>query len=282
MMDTKKKILSAVGSVVFLAVCYLVYESMTFVTTDNAQVQAKTVMIASKVPGYVAKVNVEENQKVKAGDVLVEIESRDYENTYKQVSNEMEGLKARFADAEKNFHRIETLWKQGAVSQQVYDNTQATYREVRHKLESIQAQVAQAQLNLDYTKIKAPTNGAIAKRAVEIGMLAPSGSPLIGFVSSDQRWVVANFKETEIKDIKVGSAVDIHVDAIPGHKFRGKVESLSAATGATFTLLPPDNATGNFTKVVQRVAVKIEFEGLRPEDTDLLQAGLSAEVKVRK
>lgn len=281
-MKTKQKIISAVGLVVFLGVGYLIYESVTFVTTDNVQIQAKTVMLASKVPGYIAKVNAEENQKVKAGDILVEIESRDYENTYKQISNEMEGLKARFTDAEKNFRRIESLFKQGAVSQQVFDNTQANYSEVRHKLDSVQAQVAQAQLNLDYTKIRAPTDGVIAKKSAEIGMLAPSGSPLIGFVSSDQRWLVANFKETDIKDIKIGNRVEIHVDAIPGRQFTGKVESLSAATGATFTLLPPDNATGNFTKVVQRVAVKIEFEGLKPEDIDLLQAGLSAEVKVRK
>lgn len=281
-MDKKKKIILAIGLIAVAAGSYFIYENWLYVTTDNAQVQARTVMLSAKVPGYVTKVNVEENQKVKSGEVLVEIESRDYDNNLRQVSNEMEGLKARVGDAEKNYHRIQGLFKQGAVSQQQLDNTQAGYNEAHHKFEALQAQVAQAQLNLDYAKVKAPSDGVIARKAVETGMLAPVGAPLIGFVSSEDRWIVANFKETELLAIKIGNKVDISVDAYPSKKFSGHVESLSAATGATFSLLPPDNATGNFTKVVQRIPVRIVFDGLKTEDIDLLQAGLSAEVKVHK
>ncbi len=281
-MNSKKKILIAVLAGFVLLMSYFVYEHIIYVSTDNAQIQAKTVLMAAKVSGYVQKVNVVENQKVKAGDVLVEIDPRDYENTFRQVSNELAGVKARQMDTEKNYRRIADLFQQGAVSQQQLDNAKATADEVNHKFQSLQAQVSQAQLNLDNTKITAPSDGVVAKKAVEVGMLAAPGMALIGFVSAEERWVAANFKETELKDIHIGSQAEITVDALSGKKFSGKVESISSATGATFTLLPPDNATGNFTKVVQRVPVKIIFDHLQASDIEELHAGLSAEVKVRK
>lgn len=281
-MNSKKKTLIAVLAGFVLLMSYFVYEHIIYVSTDNAQIQAKTVLMAAKVSGYVQKVNVVENQKVKAGDVLVEIDPRDYENTFRQVSNELAGVKARQMDTEKNYRRIADLFQQGAVSQQQLDNAKATADEVNHKFQSLQAQVSQAQLNLDNTKITAPSDGVVAKKAVEVGMLAAPGMALIGFVSAEERWVAANFKETELKDIHIGSQAEITVDALSGKKFSGKVESISSATGATFTLLPPDNATGNFTKVVQRVPVKIIFDHLQASDIEELHAGLSAEVKVRK
>ena len=125
-------------------------------------------------------------------------------------------------------------------------------------------------------------DGFIAKKSVEIGQLIAPGIPLIGFVGAEERWVIANFKETEIDKIHVGNEAHVDVDAIPQKTFKGKVVSLSAATGATFSLLPPDNATGNFTKVVQRIPVKIALENLSDQDIAELRAGLSAEVKVRK
>ncbi|MBY0414156.1 MAG: HlyD family secretion protein, partial [Bdellovibrionales bacterium] len=101
-------------------------------------------------------------------------------------------------------------------------------------------------------------------------------------VDSGERWIIANFKETEVEDIRLDAKVEIDVDAISGKHFEGKVESISSATGATFTLLPPDNATGNFTKVVQRVPVKIKFEGVTGEEIEKLRTGLSANIKVHK
>lgn len=281
-MDKRKKILATIAVVAVILIGYFGYETIVYVSTDNAQVQARTVMIATKVPGYVAKVNIEENQKVKSGDILAEIDDRDFENTFKQISNEMASIQVRFLDSEKNYRRVSDLFKKGAVTQQQFDTAKASFDDLSHRYEGVQSQVAQAKLNLDYTKIRAPSDGVIAKKSVEQGMLAPVGTPLIGFVSSEDRWIAANFKETELKDIKIGNKVEISVDSLPGSHFHGVVESISAATGATFTLLPPDNATGNFTKVVQRVPVKIKFEDLKAEDIDRLQAGLSAEVKVRK
>jgi membrane fusion protein (multidrug efflux system) len=228
------------------------------------------------------KVNVVEGQKVKKGDVLVEIDPRDFENTIKQVSGDLSSLEARRRDAERQFRRISELYSKEAVSQQQYDQASAAYSEVRAKHEAVAAQVAQAQINLENAKILAPSDGFIAKKSAEVGQLAAPGVPLVGFVDAGSRWVTANFKETEIEDIRVGAQVDIDVDAIDSKSFHGTVESISSATGATFTLLPPDNATGNFTKVVQRVPVRVRIDGISENDVEKLRAGLSAYVKVHK
>jgi membrane fusion protein (multidrug efflux system) len=281
-MNKKKKILLSAGAVALIAALYFAYEHFTYVTTDNAQVDAHSVMIAAKVPGYVTAVNVREGQKVSKGDVLVEIDSRDYENTITQMKGELTSMEARMRDAQKNYQRTNNLFSKGMVSRQQFDSATATFNEVRAKHDAMNAQVAQAELNLENTKIKAPSDGFIAKKSVEVGQLAAAGVPLIGFVDAGERWVTANFKETEISDIHPGNRVWVDVDAISGKTFTGKVESLSSATGATFALLPPDNATGNFTKVVQRVPVRIHLENLTPEDVEMLRAGLSADVKVEK
>ncbi|MBS1972146.1 MAG: HlyD family secretion protein [Bdellovibrionales bacterium] len=278
----KKKILMGAGAVAAVAIAYFGFEQIMYVTTDNAQIEAPVVMLAAKVPGYIVEVKVVEGQKVKAGDVLAEIDSRDYQNTLKQVQSELLSLESRRRDAERNYQRISELYKQSAVSTQQYDTATANYSEVKSKYEAVSAQVDQAKLNLENTKIKAPMDGSIAKKSVEVGQLASAGVPLIGFVGGSERWVMANFKETEIGSIKVGSTVDVEIDAIGGKSYHGSVSALSAATGATFTLLPPDNATGNFTKVVQRVPVKIKLENLADADLELLRAGLSAYVKVKK
>jgi RND family efflux transporter, MFP subunit len=281
-MDKKKKILISIVSVAVLVVGYFVYEHMMYITTDNAQVEAHTVMLASKVSGFVKEVQAQEGQKVKAGDVLVQIDDRDYQNALRQFKGELSSLEAKKRDLEKNHHRISELYAKDVVSTQQFDQAGAAMNEVRAKYEALSAQVAQAELNLENTKIRAPSDGFIAKKAVEVGQLASPGIPLYGFVDASERWVTANFKETELESIKVGNTVDISVDAISSRKFVGKVVALSAATGATFTLLPPDNATGNFTKVIQRIPVKILFEGLTSDEIDSLRAGLSADVKVHK
>ena len=147
--------------------------------------------------------------------------------------------------------------------------------------ESIVDGYALANLNLEYTKITAPSDGKVGKRSFEVGMLASPGQPLLGFVEGNERWVVANIKETDMALVTEGKKASITVDAVPGKEFEGVIESISPTTGATFSLLPPDNATGNFTKVVQHVPVRIKLLNLTEKDSDRLQAGLSAEVKVR-
>lgn len=278
----KKKILIGAGVLAAVAIVYFGFQQIMYVTTDNAQIEAPVVMLAAKVPGYIMEVKVVEGQKVKQGDILASIDSRDYENTLKQVQSELLSLESRRHDAERNYQRISQLYKQDAVSTQQYDTATAAYSEVKSKYEAVAAQVDQAKLNLENTKIRAPMDGAIAKKSAEVGQLAAAGVPLFGFVGNSERWVMANFKETEISDIRIGSAVDIEIDAIGNKNYHGSVLALMSATGATFTLLPPDNATGNFTKVVQRVPVKIKIENIADGDLELLRAGLSAFVKVKK
>ena len=278
----KKKIISIAGTIVVLLVGYLTYEHFAYVTTDNAQIFGHSLMMAPKVSGYITEVNVVEGQKVSKGEVLIQIDQRDYENNLKQAKGELASIEARRRDAERNYRRLVDLLSKGAVSQQQFDTSSAQYNDVKAKYDAIASQVAQAELNLSNTKITAPVDGFIAKKSVEVGQLAAPGVPLIGFIDAGERWIIANFKETEIEGIKLDAKVDVEVDAISGRKFEGKVESISSATGATFTLLPPDNATGNFTKVVQRVPVKIKFVNLTAEDIVKLRTGLSASIKVSK
>jgi membrane fusion protein (multidrug efflux system) len=279
-MDKRKKIFTAVGVVAGLLLCYLVFEHFMYVSTDDAYVEAHATLLAPKVAGYIVKVNVNEGQRVKKDDVLVEIDGRDYENALVQAKGELASLEARRRDADRSFQRIADLYKNGAVSQQQFDTANATHTDTRARYDAVAAQVAQAQLNLDNTKLRAPSDGFIAKKSVELGQLAAAGVPLIGFVDGGERWVTANYKETDLDHIKVGAKAYVDVDAIGAKKFKGEVEAVSAATGATFTLLPPDNATGNFTKVVQRVPVKIKLNDLSDADRELLRAGLSANVDV--
>ena len=276
----KKKLLIAIAVVAALAASYFIFDHFMFVTTDNAQIDGHFVMLAAKVGGYITEVKVSEGDKVKKGDILAEIDARDYENTLRQMSSNLVSIEAKKKDAESSFRRISQLFSKGVVAQQQYDTTSANFSEIKANYDSISAQVAQAKLNLDSTKIRAPSDGFVAKKSVEIGQLATPGVPLIGFVDAEERWVTANFKETEISRIRMGAAVKVDIDAIDGPVFHGKVVSVSSATGATFTLLPPDNATGNFTKVVQRVPVKIHLDGLKSEDFEKLRVGLSAFVKV--
>jgi membrane fusion protein (multidrug efflux system) len=282
MSQKRKKILGGVIAFLVLIAGYFVIEHLMYVSTDNAQVDANTVMLAAKLSGYITQVNVDEGQSVKKGDVLVEIDERDYNNAYQQLSNQLVSIEARRKDAERNFRRLQELYSKGAVSQAQFDTSSAGYAEVKAQYEALSAQVAQAQLNLENTKVRAPSDGIIARKSAQVGQLASPGVPLLGFVSSDGRWVIANFKETDLEDIHIGSKASVDVDALGGKSYKGEVIAISPATGATFTLLPPDNATGNFTKVVQRVPVKIKIVNMADNDLLLLRAGLSVIVKVRK
>ncbi len=279
-MDKKEKIFLGIGVVFVFIAGYFTYQHLMYVETDNAQIEAHTVLLAAKVPGYIKEVFATDGKKVKQGEILVQIDNRDYKSALEAAKSEMLSLEARKKDAEKNYYRLKELLAKSVVSQQQFDAATAGYNEIKAKYDSASARATQAELSLEYTQLKAPSNGIVAKSSAEIGQLANAGTALVGFVSSDERWIIANFKETEISDIKVGKAVDIQIDALSGKNYTGEVESISSATGATFTLLPPDNATGNFTKVVQRVPVKIKINNLNEQDKDQMQAGLSVVVKV--
>ena len=277
----KKLILTAVALVAIAVTSYEVYQHWLFVETDNAQIEAHSVLLSAKIQGFIKDVPVAEGQRVKKNQVLVQIDPRDYESSLDGAKSELLSLEARKQDAEKNYHRIKDLFKKNVLPQQQYDTALASHNEVRARYDATNARLTQAKLNVEYTQIKAPSDGIIAKTSAEVGQLASPGVPLVGFVSSESRWVVANFKETEVEQVKIGGKVDLEIDALSHQKFTGEVENIYPATGSTFTLLPPDNATGNFTKVVQRVPVKIKIINLKAEDIEKLQSGLSVVAKVR-
>jgi membrane fusion protein (multidrug efflux system) len=134
------------------------------------------------------------------------------------------------------------------------------------RVQQAEAALAQAKLNLEYAVIKAPTAGVVSRKSVEVGQVVQPGQPLLALVNTEQVWVTANFKETQLRDMRVGQRVSVEVDALGGRSFEGHIQSIAAATGARFSLLPPENATGNYVKVVQRVPVKILLEpGQDPE-----------------
>ena len=277
----KKQIGAAVGCVVVGAASYLIYQAFTYVSTDNAQVGAHSTLLSSRVSGIITRAEVDENQVVKKGQLLVEIKADDFQNSVNQLESETQALAAQVKGAELSFNRTTELLAQGASTQERLDAAEAQFLSLQNKWKSARAQAAEARLNLGYTRVLAPADGKVGKKSFEVGMLAGVGQPLIGFVPSDQRWVTANIKETDLSDVYEGKKAYVIVDAIPGREFEGIVESISPATGATFTLLPPDNATGNFTKVVQRVPVRIKLLNLTANDMERLQIGLSAEVKIR-
>jgi membrane fusion protein (multidrug efflux system) len=142
------------------------------------------------------------------------------------------------------------------------------------RVKQMKAALAQAELNLERTMIRAPSAGAVSRKTVEVGQVVQPGQPLMALVSLSDVWVVANFKETQLRNMRDGLTAIIEVDALGGRKFKGRVDSLAAATGAKFSLLPPENATGNYVKVVQRVPVKIVLEPGQDPD-HLLRPGMS-------
>jgi membrane fusion protein (multidrug efflux system) len=277
----KKRIIGASAAVVLILAVYMIYEHFTYVSTDDAQIGAHVTMLSSRVNGTIQKVMVEENQPVKAGQVLAQIDTSDYSNASEAAQAEMASLMARAKEAETNYQRATDLFKQQAISRERFDAAQAAYKDLTAKYQAAKAKYDQASLNVSYTRIIAPVDGVIARKSVEPGQFVPAGQPLFGFVETNERWVTANLKETEISDVKIGSLAYVSVDAIDGKTFHGEVESISPSTGAIFSLLPPDNATGNFTKVVQRVPVRIHLKDLNEQDVARLQAGLSADVSIR-
>lgn len=151
--------------------------------------------------------------------------------------------------------------------------------ETQAHLKNIQAQLTLAQIALDHTKVHAPVDGIIGKRGVQLGQLVRPGLTLAYLIENHKIWVEANFKETQLEHMRAGQPVSIKVDAYPGLELRGKVDSFAPASGSEFSILPSENATGNFTKIVRRVPVKIVFDG--GQDISLLKPGLSVEAKVK-
>jgi membrane fusion protein (multidrug efflux system) len=367
-------------------------------TTDDAQVDGHVYVVNARIGGALVAVNVHENQVVQAGEVLAQIDDRDFKNAmtkaqadlrvaqagYEQertglplTSSETQGrisrseaalaqvktgvetaqkdyevAQARFnlattrlaevqttyAKAGKDLDRMKTLIAKDEISQQQYDAAVSTYDAAKAAVDSSRANIAEAQsnmssaqarvkqahsaiavaesdlmaaqsapdeiaqtqakintasariaqagaaieqvkTNIDYTVVRAPVAGIVTRKNVEMGQVVQAGQAMLAIVPLEEVWVTANFKETQLKDIRLGQRAEVHVDAYGGATFKAHVDSISAATGARFSLLPAENASGNYVKVVQRIPVKLYFDGT-PDTAHVLRPGMSVFVKV--
>jgi membrane fusion protein, multidrug efflux system len=264
---TPLKILLAVvvGIVILvIAIIYILY-AMSHETTDDAYTTGFIHQISSRVTSNVIELDIVDNQFVREGQVLLRLDPRDF-----QV--QVDKAQADYDKARADFDRVDALKDDVAISKQDYDQTKATF-------EVAAAQLEDAKNQLSYCTIVAPSDGFIGNRTVDVGNRVTVGGALMTVVQDV--WVLANYKETQLGKMKEGQQVEITVDAIPNQKFRGYINSFSPGTGSTFALLPPDNATGNFTKIVQRVPVKIVFDPDSIRDFhNRLVPGLSVETAV--
>jgi membrane fusion protein (multidrug efflux system) len=162
---------------------------------------------------------------------------------------------------------------------QQVEATRARASSADAKVMQQRAAVQQAELSLQYATVKAPTKGIVSKKSVEVGQVVQPGQPLMTLIPLEDVWVTANFKETQLRDMRPGQPAIVEVDAYGGREFKGHIESLAAATGSRFSLLPPENATGNFVKVVQRVPVRIAIDE-KQDAKQLLRPGMSVTAKV--
>ena len=332
--------------------------------TDDAQLDGHLTPFSARVSGIVIAVNVNDNQQVKAGDILVQLDPKDYEvalekakadlqdavataqgaKTSVPITNittggsldtarasvtaaqkDVEAANARVAEAKaqydkvaKDLERARMLVEKDEISRQQYDAAVASEAAARATVDAAEATLAasqskvtqarasvataltapqqvlvsrsrlgsaealvlqkqaalnQAELNLGYTSVRAPANGVVSNKTVEVGQVVTPGQPLASLIDLDDVWVTANFKEDQLRKMKIGQKVKIHIDAYD-RDYDGHVDSFAGASGARFSLLPPENATGNYVKVVQRLPVKIVFEkGQDPNHA--LRPGLS-------
>lgn len=202
-----------------------------------------------------------------------------YQNLIKDGSVTQEQFDNAKAAKEAAETQVEIAKKQNAAAEKQYQVTLANLNSVQSVISAKQAALNYAKLQLSYTTITAPVSGTASKRAVQIGQLVQAGSSLLAIVE-DSVWVEANFKETQMSDIKLGQTAELQIDAITGSHINGTISSFSAGTGSVFSLLPPDNAAGNFVKVVQRVPVRIALD-TKSEAYKLLRPGLSVEVTIK-
>ena len=310
----KRTIGAILGIIILGGIGYFIHDALMFQSTDDAYVETTTVQVAPRVSGQITEVYITDNQKVKEGDLVAKIDPADYEVALAQAEAKYErtllnqkNAKANFKAmqtnidvAKKDLDRYKNLYEQGAVSKQTLDNAQAKYDTAQANLtQSEQALLSQggnkvadadlkeikalrdkAKLNLDYTNIYAPQTGTVSSRRVEKGMYVNVGTPLFTIVPEDI-WIVANYKENQLRHMKPGQEVNIKIDTYPDHVFKGKVDSIQRASGAKSSLFPPENAVGSFVKIVQRIPVKIVFTETIDPNVYNIVPGMSVVPKVR-
>ncbi len=283
MPEPKKKRFIVVGGAVVLvlgiALAFWYLHAAGTESTDDAFIDAHIIPISAKVAGQVQAVRVDDNQPVKQGDALIEIDNRDYQAKVDEQRAKVAAAEAEARRAASDARRYEEIFKNDEISKQQLDNASAQAASAQANLQQQRAALVQDELNLSYAKITAPEAGIVTKKAVEPGAYLQVGQILLSIVS-DHYWITANFKETQLTHMHPGQKVRIKLDAYPGHKVEGHVDSIQSGTGERFSVMPPENATGNYVKVVQRIPVKILID--TPSDPNFrLAPGMSVEPTIQ-
>lgn len=251
------------GLMSFSLIFYWGYYNAHNISTENAYVETQLSPVSARMMGYVGEVYLRENEMVKKGQILLKLDDVD---TKLELGFKQAKLKKAKADAE----RAKRLQKEHAVSDSDIEMAEAT-------LAGITAEVEGSLLKLKFTEVVAPVDGIVAKRSAEPGQFVQPGQSLFVIVPLENMWIKANFKENQIRHIVTGQEVEIHVDAYPSEKWKGKIDYIYPSSVASLSLVPPENSTGNFTKVVQRFPVRISFE---QKENLPLRPGMSVEPTV--
>jgi membrane fusion protein (multidrug efflux system) len=304
--------------------------------TNDAQIEEYINPVNTRIPGYIKDVRFQEHQYVKKGDTLIIIDDREYKIQLEQaeaaylsalasknvtsyavntvhsnlsVSDANIGAaRARLWNAQQNLHRFENLLKDGAATQQQFDQVKTDYDALLAQINALvqqkhttslsteetserinvndaeikraHAAVAMAKLNLSYTIITAPYDGITGRRVVQEGQLLQAGQTLLSFVRNGQKWVIANYMETQVSHLHIGQKMRLTIDGLDDKIMMGQIVAISEATGGRYSAIPLDNSTGNFIKVQQRIPVRIELLAPKNELSDLkrLRAGMNVEV----
>jgi membrane fusion protein, multidrug efflux system len=249
-----------------------------FQSTDDAFIAARAFSMAPKVSGYITAVPVTDNQQVGAGEVIARIDDRDYRVALDQAKAQLAHDQALLEQAKTNLGRYQYLVQRNAIAQQQADDQRYLVAQTESTVALDQAKVDAAQLDLSHTTITAAESGRVVSLTAAVGQYAQAGTALTMFVP-DEIWVTANFKETQLDAMRPGQSVTLAIDAYPDRKIRGHLASVQPGSGTAFSLLPAQNATGNYVKIVQRVPVKIVIDA--PPVDVALGPGMSVVPTVR-
>ncbi len=267
-----------------------------FVSTDDAYVDANSVSVSTKILGRIDYLGTDEGDTVKAGQVLVRLDDSDLRAQEVSAKAGLELAQknvplaqVNLSRAQDDFNRAETQYKNGIITKEQYDHAQKSLEAARaelnielSKISAAKSQIGVIKSQLNNTTIISPMDGVVAKRWVLTGDVVQAGQPIFTIYDLKNIWVTANLEETKISHIKIGDPVEINVDSYPGIKFYGKLYEIGNYTASEFSLIPPNNASGNFTKVTQRVPVKISIEDSTAINQDpVLRPGMSVEVSVK-
>jgi membrane fusion protein (multidrug efflux system) len=281
-----------------LVVAYWFRFLRDFVSTDDAFLDANEVTVSSKIMGQIKELTTSEGDTVKQGELLVQLDDTDLQA---QVAQEKENIifneqnvllvKVNLQMKEDDFHRTANLFKDNVVPLEQFDHAQKALEvmQAQYKIALAQVSTSKAKLNvvevqLQNTKMNSPMSGVVAKKWVSPGDVVQPGQPILTIYDLQNLWVTANFEETKLSSIRLNDPAAISVDAYPGIKFEGKIVFIGAATASQFSLIPPNNASGNFTKVTQRIPIRISIEKPYPGakyDPAILLPGMSVQVRIR-